>query len=136
MVRPAEAEPGDDADKAVPADAAAAKRKQPLELSLCITGGPDGGSDADANNGGRLSGRRRDMALSALQLLDADGNAWAYAGNGPGGGWDGTTLRVTRRFRPGDDTGPPARLRWELPARVRVVPVDFEFRDVPLPKLD
>ena len=151
VVRPPEPkadEAGDEGvvDAAKAARAARAARNRPLELSVSISGGPLGDGAADAADGGQAASRRRDAALSALQVLDADGNAWTPAGGG-GNGWDGTTLRVTRRFRPpgnsnananadAGDPPVPARVRWELPARVRVVPIEFEFRDVPLPKLD
>ena len=98
-----------------------------LELGLGVSGG-DVGERASSN---RWSFGRGATGEAALRVYDETGAPWQQQGYNTR--FDNGTLRLTCRLRPPREGARAARLTWELPVRTRVVPVEFEFRDVPLP---
>lgn len=73
---------------------------------------------------------------NALRLEDAAGREWASAGGGQS--WDGNAAQASRSFQrsAGDNIGPPERFVWEVPAKVMMLSIPFEFTDIPLPALE
>lgn len=73
---------------------------------------------------------------NALRLEDSAGREWASAGGGHS--WDGNAAQANRSFQrsAGDNIGPPARFVWEVPAKVMMLSIPFEFTNIPLPALE
>jgi hypothetical protein len=76
------------------------------------------------------------MLQNRLQLLDAQGRPLERRGmSGQGAGNQmNFQLLFAAPLRPGSgQTGDPSKLIWDVPVETKPVPVQFEFRDLPMP---
>jgi hypothetical protein len=79
----------------------------------------------------------RQSLASALQVLDAQGNAFSFSRVSTSGRDDRMDLVVSFRKPPNlenaANVGEPTRMVWNLPAAARQTAVPFEFNDLPIP---
>jgi hypothetical protein len=77
---------------------------------------------------------------NTFRLLDAQGRPLARVYTPPEAGGSAAKTEISVTFRrhntevPGGElAGEPAKLVWEVPTETRELPVEFEFKDLPLP---
>jgi hypothetical protein len=72
---------------------------------------------------------------NTLRLIDGDGKMILARGFGLGGKGDEATYVFKFEKEPprGSRIGKPLKLEWEIPTETKEVPLQFEFKDLPLP---
>ena len=72
---------------------------------------------------------------NTLRLIDGDGKMILAKGFGLGGKGDEATYVFKFEKEPprGSRIGKPLKLEWEIPTETKEIPLQFEFKDLPLP---